>query len=182
MKKQLDNDYRKIALVLCLDRNKENKYEYEFINCVSQWRGIQHNLSNIDIITYIENGTDINVKTLKFIDKTPNMHIRKYDNPYKKYLMLNTIYCQYLFEQNEKQYDYSIQIDLDMYLKENIPNKYLFQEKDILCVYSERSLDEVFNYRLRNNDMLKIKTFNTCFKISRSKNNLHSKILELINS
>ena len=182
MKKQLDNDYRKIALVLCLDRNKENKYEYEFINCVRQWRGVRHNLSNIDIIVYMENGISVNQKTLEFINNTSGIYVRRYDNPHKKYLMLNTIYCQHLFERDEKQYDYSIQMDLDMYLKKGIPTEYLFLDKNIFCIYSRSSSDDVFNYRLHNNNISGIKTFNTFFKICKSKNNLHGKILDLIDS
>lgn len=67
-------------------------------------------------------------------------------------------------------YDYSIYIDLDMYLQKPLPMQ-LFNGKTILSYYDLRRLDDQPNlmHRLIYNINHRIYTFNTYFIINRLK-------------
>ena len=54
----------KYALILCLDKNKENKYEYDCFHCIESWKNADNILSDIDIIVYINNNVKVSAHTL----------------------------------------------------------------------------------------------------------------------
>lgn len=173
---------KQIALIVCLDQNKINKYEYECLFCIKTWQTKKHKLSDIDIIVYVEKNITIHKSTLTTLHAYPNIQFRQYEFNCK-YLFLNTLYCQYLFETYETAYEYGIYIDLDLYLKHDIPKNYIFQDKTIFCIYTElNKIEHNINYRLLNNIKMNLCTFNTYFIINNRKNMIFTQLINLINS
>lgn len=174
----------KIALILCLDSNNARaKYEYECLLNIYHWRSTNHILKNCDILIYIEKSSNIKTATLHTIKKYENIKIKYYEFN-TKYKCLNTLYCQYLFEINEIQYDYGIYIDLDLYLINQIPLQYLFQDKTVFYTYTINNKFEKdsFGYRLLNCSKLNILPFNTFFIINKRQNNIFSKLYKCMYS
>ena len=169
----------KIALLLCLDSNKENKYEYECLHAIYSWRNTKHLLSDIDILVYINKVINISASTLNKIKSYKNIKFRYYSFDYT-YTCLNTLYCQYLFEINENDYDYGIYIDLDMYLTHSIPDNLLFSCKSIFCYYNQReALIHNYNvdkYRRISCLNANIYEFNTNFVINNRKNKIEQEV------
>lgn len=177
-------DHSQIALVLCLDQNKENKYEYECINCILSWKNKNNYLSDIDIVVYIHKDTKLDISTINFLKKYKNVSFRQFEYDVK-YALLKTIYAQYLFEKYETNYQYGIFIDLDMYLTKCIPTNFVFNDKSIFCIYDKSNINQTelalmqrYKYNIDNN----IKTFNTEFIINNRKNYIFEKLKELIDS
>ena len=173
----------KIALLVCLDSNsKKNLYEFEFNKCIQHWKNYARELSNIDIYVYIQKNTKLLPKTIQFIHSIENLKVVQYTTNFK-YLFLNTMYCQYLFEKDfQKKYDYAIYIDLDMYLQKPLPQQ-LFSNKTVLSHYSLNSLVDQPNliHRIIYNMNHRIHTFNTYFIINRLKLKLFEKLFNLVN-
>lgn len=171
----------KIALIVCLDSNsKKNLYEQEFIKCIQHWKKNAKELSCIDIYVYIQKNTKLLSKTVSFIRSTANIKVIYYTIDFQ-YLFLNTLYCQFLFEKKfQGVYDYSIYIDLDMYLQKPLPMQ-LFNDKTILSYYDLRKFDDQPNlmHRLIYNINHRIYTFNTYFIINRLKLKLFEQLFKL---
>jgi hypothetical protein len=98
-----------------------------------RWRALKHKLTNIDIYIYINKNRKIQNSTLSFIKRYSNIYIKYYEFNYRLnvhfpvfYPNFDPLYSQYLFETYENEYEYSIFMDLDLYLKFDIPNNYLF--------------------------------------------------------
>lgn len=175
---------KKIALILCLDENKENKYEYECLYCVKHWRNLNHFLNDIDIIIYIEKNANISHNTILKLKKFKNIIFKTYEFKLP-YLCLNTLYCQYLFEKYEVNYDIGIYIDLDLYIQNDIPKKYLLTDKTMFCIYNLNIIsnnDLTYNYRIKNMAILNTYAFNTFFIINFVKHKIFQKLYSIMMS
>ena len=174
----------KIALVLCLDQNKDNKYEYECLYCIKCWTRKLNTLANVDIIIYVKENVAISTSTVKELLKYKNISFYKYSYPYKhNHVLLNKLYCWYLFEKYETLYQYGIYIDLDLYLTHTIPTNFLFNGKNVFCIYKELDKTEnLINYRIKNNQQNNIYTFNTQFIVNNRKNKIFEKLVSFIDN
>lgn len=178
-------DKDKSALVLCLDQNKENKYEYECLHCIKCWLNKTNYLSGIDILIYIKDNVNISINTLNALQKHKNVFIRRYTYPasYKhNHILLNKLYCWFIFEKFETKYQYGIYADLDLYLMRALPAQdAIFNDKNVFCVYSEPNNNEIVIYkRFESNQQKGIYTFNTEFIINNRKNQIFEKLVQLI--
>ena len=173
----------KYALILCLDKNKENKYEYECFHCIESWKNADNILSDIDIIVSINNNVKVSAHTLDKLHQYRNIHIRTYSYDYR-HVLLNKPYCLYLFEKNENKYEYGIFIDLDLYLKSQFPENLFFQNKNVFCIYTENSdkSETLYNKRFSNNEKLHIPTFNSELVIVYRPLHQFSSIIDIVNS
>ena len=177
-------DTNTIALLVCLDSNtKKNLYEYEFIKCIQYWKKNSGFLKDIDIYVYIPKNTVLSAQTLTFLRNTDHINVQQYSASFK-YLFINTLYCQYLFEvQFKNRYNYSIYIDLDMYLQKMLPTT-LFNNKTVLTYYELNKIENQPNltYRIIKNLNNNILTFNTYFIINFLQNQLFEQLFSFVNN